>query len=119
MTILKTPRVDNPAQPKYTPDGCSERRVEYPSVDRLAEKIMEVHRLEYQTEMFQPIVRRKTDEQKQHSNTLLCILILSLPVGIPSTFDPRPNPLTTRPPICQSSSGKVFSIPAITRKQSS
>ena len=38
MTILKTPRVDNPAQPKYTPEGCSERRLEYPSVDKLAER---------------------------------------------------------------------------------
>lgn len=38
MTILKTPRVDNPAQPKYTPGGYSETRVEYPSVDKLAEK---------------------------------------------------------------------------------
>lgn len=36
MTILKTPRVGNPAQPKYTPEGCSERRVEYRSVDKLA-----------------------------------------------------------------------------------
>ena len=40
ITILKTPRVDNPAQPKYTPEGCSERRVEYPSVDKLAENQM-------------------------------------------------------------------------------
>lgn len=38
MTILKTSRADNPAQPKYTPEGCSERRAEYPSVDKLAAK---------------------------------------------------------------------------------
>jgi hypothetical protein len=28
MTILKTPIVDTRAQPKYTPEGCSERTVE-------------------------------------------------------------------------------------------
>ncbi len=39
MTILKTPLVDNLAQPKYTPEGCSERIFENPSADRLAENI--------------------------------------------------------------------------------
>lgn len=37
MTILKTPRVDNLAQPKYTPVGCNERRSKCPLVDKLAE----------------------------------------------------------------------------------
>lgn len=46
MTILKTPRLDNLAQPKYTPEGCSERTAEYPSVDKLAGKIMEMNKLE-------------------------------------------------------------------------
>lgn len=33
------------------------------------------------------------------------------PVGIPSTLEPRPNPLITGPPIRQGSIGNVFSIP--------
>ena len=61
MTILKTPRVDNPAQPKYTPAGCSERRVEYPSVDKLAEEIdgSVLIRITYQTTLALVCIKRK------------------------------------------------------------
>lgn len=38
------------------------------------------------------------------------------PVGIPSTFEPRPNPLTTGPPIYHGSDGRVPSIPAISNQ---
>ena len=36
MTILKMPLVDNPAQPKYTPDACSARTSGKFSTGRLA-----------------------------------------------------------------------------------
>lgn len=36
-----------------------------------------------------------------------------IPVGIPSTFEPRPSPLMTGPPMYQDSIGKVPSTPAI------
>jgi len=35
-----------------------------------------------------------------------------IPVGIPSTFEPRPSPLMTGPPMYQDSIGKVPSTPA-------
>lgn len=41
------------------------------------------------------------------------------PVGIPRTFEPRPNPLMTGPPIYQGSTGKVLSTPAINYNTSS
>lgn len=36
MTILKIPRLDSPAQPKYTPEVCSERTEEKFSAGKLA-----------------------------------------------------------------------------------
>lgn len=36
MTILKTPRLDSLAQPKYTPEVCSERTQEKFSAGKLA-----------------------------------------------------------------------------------
>lgn len=44
MTILYIPWLDNPAHPKYTPDGYSARRSEYPVVDKLAERISKQHK---------------------------------------------------------------------------
>lgn len=41
------------------------------------------------------------------------------PVGIPRTFDPRPNPLMTGPPIYQGSIGKVPSTPTIIQNTNS
>jgi hypothetical protein len=36
MAILYTPRVESPAQPKYTPDVCSDSRSEKFSADKFA-----------------------------------------------------------------------------------
>lgn len=41
----------------------------------------------------------------------------SIPVGIPRTFEPRPNPFMIGPPIYQGSKGKVPSIPAYASSQ--
>lgn len=43
---------------------------------------------------------------------------IDIPVGIPSIFEPRPNPLITGPPMYQGSIGKVFAIPACKKKLS-
>lgn len=43
--------------------------------------------------------------------------VFDIPVGIPSTFEPRPNPFITGPPMKKGSIGKVPSIPEITNQK--
>jgi hypothetical protein len=63
------------------------------------------------TQTFRYIKEADSTTMEQKQNCVMQLLTFHIPVGIPSSLEPRPKPLTTGPPIYKGPMGSTPPIP--------